>query len=1011
MPDANNDSSTAFEETGSSSQETGLIPAETTLPDANQATDSGTQTDNEQSQEDRNQGSDSEPSEPQDGGLPVAIEEPLIKSGFPAAVDMGSTHCPEQQQPVDENSVGIEGYTSNVMLCSNRPTGQYCTDWEASCSQTTWAYPYTNFYIYMRVYDIFHSNRYDYSVRIDADDPSGNDVQWWDGSQYVDYLEYKYNGTGTWSYLCNQFWVYLTTHTGQWRLKFRLHDYLDGTNYYFYKNITIKCDSDSHCSAGQACRNNNCVTCNSHAYYKCYNDDLYWYDSCDRREEMKEDCRVSCEWNSTDGYYCSNGMKVNWNVYAFDLWRNGKPNATVQYDLRDGEGWQFGGQTNSSGNLQFTKILVWSGGRALDTRVISAEGALCEERYNFFERENDTDTYFFLCPEANLDNQLHITMSTNKKEYPQEEQIQFSFNVKDNAANNVQGTFIGLILPDGSTATAPATNASGNSTYSMTAAGEGVQKFTAIATKTEYKNASTETSVTVKEKPKTIVEVVGTNKQPIPGATIFVNGAPSATTGPTGKATITTPPGTHEIEVENPYGGSCGTRYLQEKESSVFSCKEKGSLVIRVRTADKKQAIANVYVFLDDIEQGITNPTGALFMEDVLYGQHKVDVYLKIKVHEEDPDYSVLQGTKYVTVNSDYQLYDFEVAPGGVTGLEIDRNNPNLVFLSTKISPQFPPAVVLVAYVIGGFMVGYGTAAGVSQGFNWGSECAGRYIKTGVWLPECYEKTFWVAVDVILSSPGAVSKIVGTTYDVAGKPVVTFLGNTVGQSRYFVPVKNFVHFFISKINILFTKFAQLVGWKAISIFDDIAARYGDDVALRVSQIASGVEWDDYSRLALAEAIKKTSISDPLINNINELKNIKGISRYTQWVGSSLDDGLKYEATVNKKLLQSGYNIGEITKPYGAYEFDSLFTTPTGKKVVAEIKHGNVRNLIEYNPTLPGGVKFNDATLKQFNAYKSFAISNNLDEVWLISKEAVPSDIKNYIERIYGGVKVVLEGEI
>jgi len=33
-----------------------------------------------------------------------------------------------------------------------------------------------------------------------------------------------------------------------------------------------------------------CQTCTSHSYKACYNNDLYWYDSCNQREEMDQDC-------------------------------------------------------------------------------------------------------------------------------------------------------------------------------------------------------------------------------------------------------------------------------------------------------------------------------------------------------------------------------------------------------------------------------------------------------------------------------------------------------------------------------------------------------------------------------------------------------------------------------------------------------------------------------------------------------------------------------------------------
>ena len=54
----------------------------------------------------------------------------------------------------------------------------------------------------------------------------------------------------------------------------------------------LECGSDG-------CANGHCNTCTSHSYYQCYDNDVYWYDSCDNREEKKEEC-------SSAG--CSNGQ-------------------------------------------------------------------------------------------------------------------------------------------------------------------------------------------------------------------------------------------------------------------------------------------------------------------------------------------------------------------------------------------------------------------------------------------------------------------------------------------------------------------------------------------------------------------------------------------------------------------------------------------------------------------------------------------------------------------------------
>ena len=101
--------------------------------------------------------------------------------------------------------------------------------------------------------------------------------------------------------------------------------------------------SDSFCSpsitsnliqtCSNGCSNGACLSCNSHASYQCAdNNDVYWYDSCGNKQEMKEDCSIGCLNNAcvlniacssssdcgTDGWVgtntCSNG----------DIWNNYK---------------------------------------------------------------------------------------------------------------------------------------------------------------------------------------------------------------------------------------------------------------------------------------------------------------------------------------------------------------------------------------------------------------------------------------------------------------------------------------------------------------------------------------------------------------------------------------------------------------------------------------------------------------------------------------------------------------
>lgn len=58
------------------------------------------------------------------------------------------------------------------------------------------------------------------------------------------------------------------------------------------------------CGTGKECNGvENCVTCASHEYSSCYTDDVYWYDRCDNREEIKQDCGDDSHGSWTE--YCN----------------------------------------------------------------------------------------------------------------------------------------------------------------------------------------------------------------------------------------------------------------------------------------------------------------------------------------------------------------------------------------------------------------------------------------------------------------------------------------------------------------------------------------------------------------------------------------------------------------------------------------------------------------------------------------------------------------------------------
>ncbi|GAF87499.1 unnamed protein product, partial [marine sediment metagenome] len=83
------------------------------------------------------------------------------------------------------------------------------------------------------------------------------------------------------------------------------------------------CSSYTNIAAGTLCGSSmecdgsgNCGNCDSHDYYSCYDNDVYWYDSCDNIEGNKEECGTdtcSTTWN----YYCDGNDIRRWR-YCYD---------------------------------------------------------------------------------------------------------------------------------------------------------------------------------------------------------------------------------------------------------------------------------------------------------------------------------------------------------------------------------------------------------------------------------------------------------------------------------------------------------------------------------------------------------------------------------------------------------------------------------------------------------------------------------------------------------------------
>ncbi|MBI2583843.1 MAG: S8 family serine peptidase [Candidatus Aenigmarchaeota archaeon] len=61
------------------------------------------------------------------------------------------------------------------------------------------------------------------------------------------------------------------------------------------------------CTSG--CQNGQCIVCTSQSYSACFGDDLYWYDSCNRRQGIRQDCGDTT-YGAWSASYCSGNSVV-----------------------------------------------------------------------------------------------------------------------------------------------------------------------------------------------------------------------------------------------------------------------------------------------------------------------------------------------------------------------------------------------------------------------------------------------------------------------------------------------------------------------------------------------------------------------------------------------------------------------------------------------------------------------------------------------------------------------------
>ncbi|MEA1999079.1 MAG: hypothetical protein U9N61_07150, partial [Euryarchaeota archaeon] len=129
------------------------------------------------------------------------------------------------------------------------------------------------------------------------------------------------------------------------------------------------------------------------------------------------------------------------------------------------------------------------------------------------------------------------------------------------------------------------------------------------------------------------------NNKPQPGVKIYLDDAYQGTTDSFGKKDVDARYGSHTIMVKCPDGTDCGLQefYVNGDEYLYFDCDCDTHLAALQVNVDNINGypVANVYVYVDGEERALTCPFGYAYIEDVPYGDHRIDIRYSIT----NPDY------------------------------------------------------------------------------------------------------------------------------------------------------------------------------------------------------------------------------------------------------------------------------------------------------------------------------------------------------------------------------------
>lgn len=382
-----------------------------------------------------------------------------------------------------------------------------------------------------------------------------------------------------------------------------------------------------YCSNGCNQQNGQCNSCESHHHDGCFDNDIYWYNSCDEREERKEDCRVSCEY-SQEGYYCIDGCLGKFAVIARNERGGIESNATISFKHQGMNDFQFAGLTNSEGKLSFSDIFDQQGNACsgiYQIQAVTASGGDCGIRSTRIESEGDQDGVMFTCPIVNNDNFLRVAPDGPER-IKLGEILDLRALITDRYYNPVSAALVGVNRPYNDTPLSDNTDSQGNASFLDDRVPAGSHNFQFIGSKVGYNYGGAWKRVTV-EPQQASVQVRDNVGNPVWHAKILIEENIVGYTDNDGRLTVDVNEQINTFEARNTDDIHCGYRTIRVGEQANFICPEMPLLRVEVDN-NHSLPLTNVVVVLDGEFVDFTTVFGYT-VSTAPSGEHLVEIYYK----------------------------------------------------------------------------------------------------------------------------------------------------------------------------------------------------------------------------------------------------------------------------------------------------------------------------------------------------------------------------------------------